>query len=312
MVDTQTAASRPGGNEQKRLRAATRETAPAANRYDMNTILGKALILLDAFAPGDRVVALAELSRRTGLAKGTLHRVAGTLVESGLLERQASGYRLGMYLFELGMVASAQHGLREAALPFLQDLYESTHETVHLGVPDGTEVICVEKLCGHRQAPARSRVGGRMQMYCSAIGKAVLAFSPPSVFEQIVVAGLPRRTPRTIIAPGLLRCELARVVATGLAYDYEESAVGVACVAAPVLDAQRRVVAAISVTGALPRFRPHRTAQAVHGAARRLGGVLPASSSGSEEARDYVRSAAAAPDAGRRRGPYSLVAGMPR
>jgi DNA-binding IclR family transcriptional regulator len=252
------------------------------NEVDTSTVLGKVLGVLEAFTPADDAVPLADLSRRTGIPKGTLHRLTAALVVGGLLERKEGGYRLGTHLFELGMVASAQHGLRELALPFVEDLYESTHETVHLGILEGTEAICIEKISGHRCVPASSRVGGRMPLYCTAIGKALLAFSPSSLLEQVVAAGMPRRTPRTIVAPGLLRRELARVVAAGSAYDYEESTVGVACVAAPVFDAAGEVVAAVSVAGAFPQFRPQRSAKAVRMAARSLSRTVSALSTGAE------------------------------
>jgi DNA-binding IclR family transcriptional regulator len=246
-----------------------------ATTIDTSTVLGKALGVLEAFTPADRAVPLADLSRRTGLPKGTLHRVATTLVASGLLERRDGGYRLGRYLFELGMLASAQSGLRDTALPFLHDLCELTHETVHLGIPDGTQVFCVEKINGHRYAPGRSRAGGRIPMHCTALGKALLAFSAPDLLNRVLAGGPARRTPRTIVAPGLLRREMLRVADTGVAYDYEEAVVGLAGVAAPVLGPDG-VVAAVAVTGPALRFRPHRAARAVSDAARGLSRALSA------------------------------------
>ncbi|MDQ6641657.1 MAG: helix-turn-helix domain-containing protein, partial [Actinomycetota bacterium] len=99
---------------------------------DSRTVLGKSLLVLEAFAPDDGGLSLAELTRRTGLAKGTVHRVAGDLVSARLLDRADDGYHLGRRLFELGMRASVERTLVEVATPFLEDLYELTHETVHL------------------------------------------------------------------------------------------------------------------------------------------------------------------------------------
>jgi len=111
--------------------------------FDTSTVLGKVLAVLHAFRPDDDELSLAELGRRTGLAKGTLHRVAADLVSARLLDRVGGGYRLGGQLFELGMRASVERGLLEVAIPFMQDLYERTHETVHLGIREGTEVVYV-------------------------------------------------------------------------------------------------------------------------------------------------------------------------
>ncbi|MFC9491630.1 helix-turn-helix domain-containing protein, partial [Streptomyces hydrogenans] len=94
---------------------------------DSDTVLGKALGILRAFGPADSVLPLAELVRRTGLAKGSVHRIAGDLVRHRLLDKTEHGYRLSGGLFELGMRAAAERTLLEVAMPFLQDLYERTH-----------------------------------------------------------------------------------------------------------------------------------------------------------------------------------------
>ncbi|MGH8962874.1 MAG: IclR family transcriptional regulator [Jatrophihabitantaceae bacterium] len=238
-----------------------------SGEFDRNTVIGKVLTVLHAFRADDDELSLAELVRRTGLAKGTLHRVATDLVSARLLDRVETSYRLGGQLFELGMRASVERGLLEVAIPFLQDLYERTHETVHLGIREGTEVVYVGKIGGHRQAQSPSRVGGRMPLHCTAIGKVLLAYSPRSVFTRTVEAGLVRKTPRTIVAPGLLRNELRTVVRSGVAFEHEESAVGLVCVAAPVRGPDELVIAAISVTGPVTRFRPEQHVSSVRAAA---------------------------------------------
>jgi DNA-binding IclR family transcriptional regulator len=238
------------------------------------SVLGKVVAVLYAFTADDHGVSLAELGRRTGLAKGTLHRVVGDMVEARLLERTGNGYRLSGQVFQLGMRASVERGLLEVATPFMEDLYERTHEIVHLGVLEGAEVVYVSKIGGHRQASSPSRIGGRMPLHCTAIGKALLAFSPPDLLAEVVGAGLARRTPRTITAPGILRRQLERVAETGVAFEYEESAPGIVCVAAPVLDPADRPVAAISVTGPVGRFRPEAHTAPVKAAAAGIVGTL--------------------------------------
>jgi DNA-binding IclR family transcriptional regulator len=233
----------------------------------MDSVLGRAVRVLDAFTADDHELSLAELVRRTGLPKSTVHRMLGELVGLRLLERTAAGYRLGGRLFELGMRASVERGLMEIAIPYMEDLYERTHETVHLGVREGTEVVYVAKIGGHRQAQAPSRVGGRMPLYCTAIGKALLAFGPAGLDDAVVAAGLTRRTPRTVVAPGVLRRQLDTVRHDGIGYEHEESTVGISCVAAPVLDGAEQVIAAVSVTGPVTRFRPESAAPAVKAAA---------------------------------------------
>lgn len=237
-------------------------------------MLGKVVSVLFAFRADDQGLTLAELGRRTDLAKGTLHRVVTDLVEVRLLDRVDNRYRLSSQMFQLGMRASVGRPLLELATPFMEDLYEGTHETVHLGVLDGERVLYVAKIGGHRQAASPSRVGGGMPLHCTALGKALLAYSPTDLLAQVVSHGLPRLTPRTITAPGLLRQQLGRVVELGVAYEHEESAVGISCVAAPVLDDEDRPIAALSVTGPATRFRPEAAAAAVRAAASGLAAVL--------------------------------------
>ncbi|GAB7007158.1 IclR family transcriptional regulator [Nocardioides sp. AN3] len=242
---------------------------------DLNTVLGKAVAILRSFTPEDQVLSLAELVRRTGLPKGSAHRLAADLVGYQLLDKVAGGYRLSGGLFELGMRASAERTLLELAMPFLQDLYERTHETVHLGVTDGQAVVYVAKIGGHRQARTPSRIGGRMPLHCTAIGKVLLAHAEPVVRNEVLTSPLERRTPHTIVAPGLLRRQLDAVLEKGVAYEREESTPGLLCVAAPVLDPHGgTALAAISVTGPVGRFRPDSHTAAVRAAAQALGSVL--------------------------------------
>jgi DNA-binding IclR family transcriptional regulator len=241
----------------------------------LDTVLGKAVAVLRAFRIDDRYLPLAELVRRTGLPKGTVHRVAGDLVAHRLLDKTPHGYRLAGGLFELGMRAATERTLIEVAMPYLQDLYERTHETVHLGVREGTEVVYVAKIGGHRQARSPSRTGGRMPMHCTAIGKALLAHADPEVRAAVLAGPLERHTPRTVVAPGLLARQLDQVLEGGIAYEREESTAGLLCVAAPVLDTDgTTALAAISVTGPVGRFRPESHENAVRASASALGSML--------------------------------------
>lgn len=231
------------------------------------SVLARGLLLLDAFGASDAELTLAQLSARTGLPKPTAHRLAAELVAWGGLERTARGYRLGMTLFVLGQRVPVQRGLREAALPYLEDLYEATHENVHLTVYDSTGMLFLEKVTGRRSMPIVSRVGGRLPAHCTASGKVFLALGPPSYLRQVVDAGLTRMTPKTITMPGLLRRELDRTLERGYGINREESETGVAAVAAPVRDQARNVIAAVSIAGRAHRLDLERLAPAVQTAA---------------------------------------------
>lgn len=243
-------------------------------QLDDRSVLGRALLILEAFGVEDQAVGLSELTRRTGLPKATVHRMSRDLVAARLLSASPDGYRLGRGLFELGMRAATERTLLEVAVPFLQDLFTRTRETVHLGVRDGDEVVYISKIGGHRQARSPSRIGGRMPLYCTAIGKSLLAHSGPETIDRILTGPLVRRTPRTVVAPGLLRAQLAQALESGVTFEHEESTIGIACVAAPILDGSDEPPAAISVTGPVTRFRPETHASSVQAAAAGIASIL--------------------------------------
>lgn len=271
-------------------RAAT--SGPAPDQVP-KSVLARGLRLLDAFGPADADLSLAELSARTGLPKPTAHRLLAELVGWGGIERTANGYRLSLTLFVLGQRVQRQRSLREAALPYLEDLYEATHENVHLAVLDGTDTLFLEKVSGRRSTPIVSRVGGRLPAHCTATGKLFLAFGPPGPLRDSVRAGLPRLTSYTIITPGMLRADLARTLDRGYGLNHEESEVGVSAVAAPVFDHRRRVIAAVSITGSAHRLDLEKLAPAVRTAALSLSRELARdTANGSLRLTDLHKSAA--------------------
>jgi len=243
-------------------------------RDTSSSVLGRAVELLDAFSPDTVSLSLAELTRRSGLPKPTAYRLANQLVEFGLLERGGTTYRLGLRLFELGSAVSRQRRLRDAALPVMQDLYEATHETIHLGVLDGLEVLYIDKIAGKRATSVATRTGTRKPLHCTALGKVILAHSPPALLDAVLEAGLARHSPRSITDPAGLRAELANIADQGVAYDREEYSLGVTCVAAPLLDRDSGAQVAISITGPSARFDPTSRAPTVRMAALSLARTL--------------------------------------
>jgi IclR family acetate operon transcriptional repressor len=233
----------------------------------LDSVLARAYAIVSAFNSDDESVKLSELARRTGLPKATVHRFLQQLCLINIVERTAHGYQLGMRLFELGMRQPVSRDLRAAAVPILGDLRDATHETVHLAVLDDAEVLYVEKLVGHHGPPLASRVGGKLPAHCTGVGKALLAFGPKDVAEAVLRGPLRRLTPRTIVLPGPLSRELAKIRREGVAYESEESAVGVVCAACPIMGPEGIAVAAISVAGWAHSFDPLRFAPAVRTAA---------------------------------------------
>jgi DNA-binding IclR family transcriptional regulator len=133
----------------------------------------------------------------------------------------------------------------------------------------------IAKIGGHRQAKSPSRTGGRMPMHCTAIGKALLANADAETRMTVLRGPLERRTRHTVVVPGMVNHQLEGVLETGIAYEREESTVGLLCLAAPVLTPDGdAAVAAISVTGPVGRFNPRTHEDAVRVAAAGLRAVL--------------------------------------
>jgi DNA-binding IclR family transcriptional regulator len=207
----------------------------------------RGLSILDAFQAEDTELSLTQIANRVGLPKSTAHRLVADLVTWGGLERTDTGLRLGMRLFELGRFVPVQRELAEIALPFLEDLYNITKKTVNLAVLNKSEIVYVEKLEAP-DAPTDLRSGSRLPVHCTALGKAMLAFSPPVLSDQIAQTGLVPVTERSITSVAVFRRELAGVRTTRLAFDREETALGLFCIGTPIFDARGTLVGAVSVS----------------------------------------------------------------
>jgi DNA-binding IclR family transcriptional regulator len=229
--------------------------------------LDRAAAILDAFDAGHRELTLAALVRRCGLPRSTTHRMATRMIDLGWLDKPGDRYRVGNRLFELSGLAPIRHELREAVLPFLQDLYNATHTTVQLGVLRGPDVLVVEKISGHRPMPMLTQVGGTIPTYCSGLGRAMLAYSQAGVVDAVLAGELPARTRRTLTDPDAIRRDLAAIPDRGWAVDREEGNIGVSCVAAAIFGPGGEMVAALSITGPSAAVRPERAGPAVRLAA---------------------------------------------
>lgn len=211
------------------------------------SVLGRALLVLGAFGPDAQELTLAEICSSTGLPKTTVHRITTTLASWGALERVGTGFRIGMRLFELGELV-AYRQLRELVLPHMGDLYEATHHVVQLAVLDGDDVVYIEKITGHEPVPSLTRVGGRVAAHRTAVGKALLAFSPRHHLDRLIQRQ-GRSSAATAIDADALRCEIEQVATRRLAFDHGEVVPEVTCVATPLFGSARWAVAALSVMG---------------------------------------------------------------
>lgn len=221
------------------------------------------------------VVGPSELSRHTGLAKTTAYHTALELEAAGLVERAGDGFRLGPKLFELGSRVPGRRYLRDAALPYLEDLSQATRQTVHLAVLDGQDVLYVERLVGRRSKEVPSSVAARLPLHCTATGKCILAFGPVSALEAMSDEAVVAMTDRSITDLDELRRHLAEVRTAGVAQERGEVADGLQSLAAPIFGYAQELIGALSATGPVDDFDVDRVEPLVRlaaaGLSRRLG-----------------------------------------
>lgn len=216
---------------------------------ERRSVLRRALRILDAFEAAGSGLSLSEISRRSGVPLTTTHRIVAELHEWGALERDGSGsYRIGLRLWEVAALAPRSVGLQRIALPFMQDLYETTHRGVHLAVREKDEVLFVERFVSPETArDERPRVGGRYAMHATAVGLVLLAHAPTDLQEEVINGPLETFTSWTTSSPRELRQMLADVRRDGYAVSERQINPEYVSVAAPIYGPDDTVVAALSL-----------------------------------------------------------------
>jgi DNA-binding IclR family transcriptional regulator len=212
------------------------------------SVLARAVRVLDAFTAEEPALSVGEVARRSGLHVATASRLVAELVAHGLLERgPGREIRVAVRLWELGARASPTVSLRDAAMPFLEDVHAVVGHHAQLGVLDGDDVLFLERLSARDAVINYTRIAGRLPLYTSSSGLVLLAHAPSDVQERVLAAPLRPVTAAGLRTPAQLRTALAEVRRTQsavLAGHQHPDATGVAV---PVRDDQRTVVAALSV-----------------------------------------------------------------
>jgi DNA-binding IclR family transcriptional regulator len=246
-----------------RARAAEQESSAEGLKS-----LRKAMRILECFSLQESRLSLTDIARKVGLPLSTTHRILATLRSVGLVEQEGDRdlYRLGLKLLELGSMVLANMEVHREALPFIEELSRESGETVHLGVFDGSQVVSIEKMDSPHGLASNVTVGKGAPAYCTAVGKALLAFQPEPVVEHVSRKGLTRYTLRTITDPARLRKELEKIRTSGYAVDDEEHQPGVRCVAAPIRNFSGNVIASLSISGPASRI----TKEAIPSLAQRV------------------------------------------
>nr|WP_211454785.1 IclR family transcriptional regulator [Collimonas antrihumi] len=218
--------------------------------------LARGLSVLQAVAGGAR--ELMEISRVVGTTRSTTHRLASCLVQERYLRFTANvGYALGPKLIELGFQAREEISLTVVARPYLDQLAEQSGDTIHLAIRDADDVLYLDKIPGKKGLEMRSRVGHRMPIATTGVGKALMLGMPEDEWKSLYQK---RNTAANSDTSKLLqkrswtefRDQMRQYTAGGYAFDLEDNEPSIRCVAAPIYDARHMIVAAISVSSTVP------------------------------------------------------------
>lgn len=214
-----------------------------------------ALDVLECFAT-DGDLGVSDVARRLGVAKSTAHRVLTTLETRGFIEQdpRTGLYKLGLHIFELGQLAQARNVLRHAALPTIRQVAVQTGLTVNFGVPDGADVVFVERVEFGPGGQILSHAGRRYPAHITSSGKVLAAFNP-AVLQARLNAGFPPRVSQTIRNREDFERVVQAVRRAGYATSHDESFDGAASVAVPVLK-HRVAVASLSIFGTTETVKP--------------------------------------------------------
>lgn len=247
----------------------------------MTISVERAFGLLRIVCEADRPPRFSDIVSASGLPKSTVNRLLATLCDQGLVRFDADDkhYRAGYGLLSLAAGTWAGLDIRHAAANEMATLLSEFGETVHLAVLEGDEIIYLDKLESPQSIRLFSAVGKRGPVYCTGIGKAILAELEEARREAILTGLKPTaHTPHTLTSPAAIRTELETIHRRGCAYDMEEHEEGIRCVAVAIRDFRGEPIAGLSVTSTANRLDDKRMGELVRprvlAAGRRISAAL--------------------------------------
>lgn len=241
-----------------------------------SSVTFRAMSILGGFDELHRRRTLSELARAAALPLSTAHRLLAELESLQMVERDADGlYVIGRRLWQLGTLAPVQRELRDVAVPAMQDLYEATHENVHLAIRQGTSALYIERIHGKHSVGVASRVGRPLPLHATGVGKVLLAYADDATREQ-ALRELKTVTRYTMTERGRVLRELANVRRNGYAKSNEEMTLGTCAIAVPVYSQAGEVTAALGLVTSTVRRDLIRFVPALVVAAASITRALPA------------------------------------
>jgi DNA-binding IclR family transcriptional regulator len=249
---------------------------PSAAQGEALRSVNIALDILECFA-ADAELGVSDIARRLGIAKSTTHRMLTVLGLRGYIEQvPATGkYRLGIHLYELGQLAQARNSLRHAALAVMRYISDTTGLSVNLAIPDGADVVFVERLEKPGLEEHLEHVGRRLPAHVTSSGKVIAAFNS-DLDRARRAAGFPPRVSRTVRSEADWNRELEFARRYGFATSESESFNEVSTVAVPIRNLRGSALASLSVMGPTAQIKAEvpRLAQLLSTESRRIGRQL--------------------------------------
>ena len=235
----------------------------AQSKYSV-PVVRSTFYILEALSRSE-LLGLREVTQVTGIPKSTVFRILSTLVDLGYVTRDLQrNYRISPNLSNLVSEEAATEELRRLALPLMLDLRDKFGETVNLGIQQIDRVTYLEVVPSEFALRLQESRGASVPAHASALGKAILAFSPQDAVRDLVLSHkLESVTEQTISDPLEFLTELRRVKNAGFAFDRGEGSMLAVCIGAPILDAGGNAIAAMSISGPASRFNPKKDAPVI-------------------------------------------------
>lgn len=212
----------------------------------------RALSILEVLSDYNQGLGTTEIGEKVGLHKSTVHRLLGTLIYKGYVvqDKATNKYKLTLKLFELGNKKMDSLDILTVSKPYTSELMEKVNEVVHLVIRDKNDIVYIDKVEADNTIMMVSNIGRRSPLYCTSVGKAMLAFMKEEEVKEIWEnSNIQKLTKNTITDYDEFKRELDKIRANGYAEDNEEHEIGVRCVGAPVFNYRGKVEGAISISG---------------------------------------------------------------
>jgi DNA-binding IclR family transcriptional regulator len=212
----------------------------------------RAFEILETLAVERDGLGVTEISKRAGLHKSTVHRILNTMAEMGYIEQNqdTGAYRLGLKFIELCSLYLNNVELKTEAQPYLRNLSAQTGQPVHLATLGDQAAVYIDKIDHYNNIRMYSAIGKRIPLYCTAVGKVLLSDKSSDYIRKLLGKNkLISYTPNTLTDLDQILEEINEVKKLGWARDNEEHELGIRCIAAPIYDYRRRIIAAVSTSG---------------------------------------------------------------